>query len=127
MCPFLIPSSFGTTRTGTSRSSRGGGHETVLVKFACDADYAAPGCQARPNQEGVYEVLGVGTVLCEGWTNNRAEKGNDRNFISGAWVQGYLTAANVFGDGPSHLAEGTDAEGIMTWIDNYCAAFSCQT
>ena len=78
-------------------------------------------CQARPNQEGVYEVLGVGTMLCEGWTKSRADKDNDRNFINGAWVQGYLTAANVFGDGPSHLAEGTNAEGIMTWIDNYCA------
>ena len=78
-------------------------------------------CQARPNQEGVYEVLGVGTMLCEGWTKSRADKDNDRNFINGAWVQGYLTAANVFGDGPSHLAEGTDAEGIITRIDNYCA------
>jgi hypothetical protein len=78
-------------------------------------------CQARPNQEGAYEVLGVGTMPCEGWNKNRAEKGNDRNFINGAWVQGYLTAANVFGNGPSHLAEGTDAEGIMTWINNYCA------
>ena len=78
-------------------------------------------CQARPNQEGAYEVLGVGTISCEVWTKNRADKSNDRNFINGAWIQGYLTAVNVFGDGPSHLAKGTDAEGIMTWIDNYCA------
>jgi hypothetical protein len=78
-------------------------------------------CEARPNQEGAYEVLGVGTISCEVWTKNRADKSNDRNFINGAWIQGYLTAVNVFGDGPSHLAKGTDAEGIMTWIDNYCA------
>jgi len=75
-------------------------------------------CQARPNQEGAYEVLGGGTISC---AKNRADKSNDRNFINGAWIQGYLTAVNVFGDGPSHLAKGTDAEGIMTWIDNYCA------
>ena len=78
-------------------------------------------CQARPNQEGAYEVLGVGTIACEVWTKDRADKGSDRNFINGAWLQGYLTAVNVFGDGPSHLAKGTDAEAIMTWIDNYCA------
>ena len=24
-------------------------------------------CQARPNQEGAYEVLGVGTISCEVW------------------------------------------------------------
>ena len=23
--------------------------------------------------------------------------------------------------GPSHLATGTDAEAIMTWIDDYCS------
>ena len=75
-------------------------------------------CQARPNQEGAYEVLGGGTISC---AKNRADKSNDRNFINGAWIQRYLNAVNVFGDGPSHLAKGTNAEGIMTWIDNYCA------
>ena len=105
-----------------------------MVGFARDADHAPdslPGPQQhrfrtamgdpRPNQEGAYEVLGVGTISCEVWTKDRADKNNDRNFINVAWVQGYLTAVNVFGDGPSHLAKGTDAEGIMTWIDNYCA------
>ena len=62
-------------------------------------------------------VLSIGQL----WTKDRADKSTDRNFINGAWVQGYLTAVNVFGDGPSHLAKGTDADGIMTWIDNYCA------
>jgi hypothetical protein len=43
-------------------------------------------CQARPNQEGAYEVLGVGTISCEVWTKDRADKSNDRNFINGAWI-----------------------------------------
>ena len=67
-------------------------------------------CQAKPNQNGAYEVLGVGTISCETWTKDRLDKNNDRNFVSGAWVQGYLTAVNVFGDGPSHLAKEIDAE-----------------
>src|SRR4029453_5890698 len=78
-------------------------------------------CHARPNQEGAYEVLGVGTISCEGWTKDRADKSNDSNFINGPGVQAYLPAVNVFGDGPSHLAKGTESEVIMTWIDNYCA------
>jgi hypothetical protein len=83
---------------------------------------ALPGlCQARPNQEGAYEVLGVGTLSCEVWTKERADRSDERHFINSAWVQGYLTAANVFGDGPSHLAQGIDADGIMAWIDRYCA------
>ena len=78
-------------------------------------------CQARPNQEGAYEVLGVGTLSCEVWTKERADRSDERHFINSAWVQGYVTAVNVFGDGPSHLAKGTDADGIMAWIDGYCA------
>ena len=78
-------------------------------------------CQARPNEEGVYEVLGVGTLSCEVWTKDRADKTSESHFVNGAWIQGYLTAVNVFGEGPSHIAKGTDADGIMAWIDNYCA------
>ena len=78
-------------------------------------------CQARPNQEGAYEVLGVGTLSCEVWTKDRADRASESHFIKGAWVQGYLTTVNVFGDGASHIAEGIDDEGIMAWIDNYCA------
>jgi hypothetical protein len=76
---------------------------------------------AKPDLKGAYEVLGVGTTACETWTKVRADKSDDRNFINGAWVQGYVTAANVFGAGPSHLAKGVVAEGIMIWIDDYCA------
>jgi hypothetical protein len=78
-------------------------------------------CQARPNQEGAYEVLGVGTVSCAVWTKDRVDRASDRHFINGAWVQGYLTAVNLFSDGPSHIAKGIDDDGVMAWIDNYCA------
>jgi len=78
-------------------------------------------CQARPNEEGVYEVLGVGTLSCEVWTKDRADRTSDSHFVNGAWIQGYLTAVNAFGDGPSHISKGTDADGIMAWIDKYCA------
>jgi hypothetical protein len=78
-------------------------------------------CQARPNQEGAYEVLGVGTLSCETWSKDRADRASERHFIYGAWVQGYITAVNVFGEGASHLAKGIDDEGIMSWIDNYCS------
>ena len=38
-------------------------------------------CQARPNQEGVYEVLGVGTLSCEVWTKDRADRSSGSHFI----------------------------------------------
>lgn len=78
-------------------------------------------CQARPNQEGAYEVLGVGTLSCEIWTKDRADRSTERHYINGAWIQGYLTGANVYGEGPSHIAKEIDADGIMARIDGYCA------
>jgi hypothetical protein len=63
----------------------------------------------------------VGTISCEVWTKNRADKSNDRNFINGAWI-GYLSAVNVR-RWSEPFSQGADAEGIMTWIDILlCAA-----
>jgi hypothetical protein len=91
-----------------------------FVLFAAIVALSDP-CQARPNQEGAYEVLGVGTLSCEVWTKQRTDNSSEKHFINSAWVQGYLTAANLFGDGPSHLAKGVDADGIVAWVDSYCA------
>jgi hypothetical protein len=66
-------------------------------------------------------VLGVGTLSCEVWTKDRADRATEKHFINAAWVQGYLTAVNVFGDGASHIAKGVEDQDIMAWIDNYCA------
>ena len=68
----------------------GDGHEAVVVGFARDADHAPDSVRSPANQEGAYEVLGVGTISCEVWTKNRADKSNDRNFINGAWIKATL-------------------------------------
>ena len=89
-----------------------------VVGFARDADHAPDFVPSPAKSGGRIRSFRGGTISC---AKNRADKSNDRNFINGAWIQRYLNAVNVFGDGPSHLAKGTNAEGIMTWIDNYCA------
>jgi hypothetical protein len=37
------------------------------------------------------------------------------------WVAGYLTASNMDYREPDALV-GTDFDGVMAWIDNYCRA-----
>ena len=76
-------------------------------------------CETRPDQLG-YGVLGEGTASCGEWTKVRAEKNSSSAFVSGAWVQGYLTAFNLYGPASNDITKGTDAEGVMAWVDNYC-------
>ena len=41
--------------------------------------------------------------------------------LSAQWVAGYLSGSNVEADQPDVLV-GTDFDGLMAWIDNYCRA-----
>ena len=76
---------------------------------------------ARPNSHGGYMVMGFGTKSCGAWTADRQGNG-DIQFVDEAWVLGYLTALNVVGPGSDNIARNTDTDGIVAWVDNYCAA-----
>jgi hypothetical protein len=75
-------------------------------------------CQARPDQNGQYQVVGVGNHSCGEWTQGRKTA---TNYLDEAWVQGFITAVNLVGPGSSNISGGTDPDGILAWIDNYCA------
>jgi hypothetical protein len=80
-------------------------------------------CQALPNERGEYVKLGVGNLECGLWT--QARQSGDvfavwwKTLILG-WVQGYLTAYNVYGPQASDVAKGTGADAVAEWTDNYC-------
>lgn len=69
-------------------------------------------------------TLGHGTESCGAWTQDRQERGTGY-LAKGAWVQGYLSHANVhmqtINPAIKDITEGTDFEGLFSWIDNYCA------
>ena len=71
-----------------------------------------------------YGVLGVGLKSCGTWTETRAQKGDDASTRM-AWVGGFITAINSLSAGRespfTNITQGTDAEGLWAWIDNYCA------
>jgi hypothetical protein len=68
------------------------------------------------------EVFGAGTVSCGTWTQARQA----RSIGAGAgaqWVAGYLSGLNVGTASAGRDAlSGTDFDGLMGWIDNYCQA-----
>lgn len=80
-------------------------------------------CQALPNQSGEYTKLGVGNLECGLWT--QARNSGDvyavwwKTLILG-WVQGFLTAQNLYGPAMFDLAKGTDAAEVAGWVDDYC-------
>ena len=74
--------------------------------------------QAQPDQNGIYMVVGVGHHSCGEWTGGRKTA---IEIVDMAWVQGFITAVNLAGPWSSDLTKGTDPDGILAWIDKYCA------
>ena len=66
-------------------------------------------------------ILGSGSDSCGQWTK---EFRNDSNLIFGLrmWVRGYVTSFNVWVLQSGNVPQGTDNNGILAWVDNYCAA-----
>jgi hypothetical protein len=80
-------------------------------------------CQALPDQNGEYTKLGVGNLKCDLWTQVR--RSGDVNAVWWktlilGWVQGFLTAYNVYGPGAFDVTQGKDASSVAEWVDNYC-------
>jgi hypothetical protein len=79
---------------------------------------AAPA--AAFDADGTYIVHGTGQAPCSEWTADRMIAG------AGAWQQqqwllGYLTAYNEWVSGSADVVGALDAEGIFSWVDDYCA------
>jgi hypothetical protein len=75
--------------------------------------------------ETQYMVLGEGRATsCGTWQQERRTR-SITLLGSQAWVLGYVTRANHDGaarGANANLTDGTDAEGLYAWIDNYCRA-----
>ena len=90
-------------------------------------------CFQAKAKEG-WEAFGVGTKSCAEWTNAEAERlrvssGGTMYTQTGSdipaqtqWVAGFLTAFNYYQSATPNVAEGTDMNGLFTWMDTYCDA-----
>jgi hypothetical protein len=64
-------------------------------------------------------VFGEGAATsCGSWTQGRQTR-SFKAGLSAQWIAGYLSGLNMGAVGPDPLS-GTDFDGLMAWIDNYC-------
>lgn len=78
---------------------------------------------ALPNDRGDYQKLGVGNLECGLWTQAR-ESGDVnavwwKTLILG-WVQGFLSAYNLYGTATVDITKGSGVEDVAEWVDTYC-------
>jgi hypothetical protein len=70
--------------------------------------------------EEQYHLIGQGTASCGKWT---AVRHDEHALGHEQWILGFLSGVGwggaEFGDNP---LSGTDADGVLAWIDNYCRA-----
>jgi hypothetical protein len=83
-------------------------------------------CQALPNEMGAYTKLGVGNLECGVWT--QARQSGDVNAVWWktlilGWVQGFLTAYNLYGSGTFDITRETDVGAVAEWVDTYCLQY----
>jgi hypothetical protein len=67
-------------------------------------------------------IFGEAGTTCGTWTQARQTKSRKAG-LSAQWVAGYLSGSNVqAGDNYPDALVGTDFDGLMAWVDNYCRA-----
>ena len=66
-------------------------------------------------------IFGEAGTSCRTWTQARQTRSRKAG-LSAQWVAGYLSGSNVEADHPADVLVGTDFDGLMAWIDNYCRA-----
>jgi hypothetical protein len=72
-------------------------------------------------QEGTRTIITPATngPSCGRWTNT--PKGSPEREVFRKWVFGFLSGVNWANeDSKADFLRGTDAEGLIAWVDNYC-------
>jgi hypothetical protein len=67
-----------------------------------------------------FTIIGAGVESCGTWT---AETHRSVGSLNHSWLLGYVTAFNRYWLSiDKNVAQGTNAEGLIAWMDNYCQA-----
>jgi hypothetical protein len=79
-------------------------------------------------------IYGRGFHSCGAWTKNQVQRPavgtsstiNSQSDVEMAaemeWVDGFISAFNIYRSTTGNVVTGTDMNGVYAWIDNYCAA-----
>ena len=69
-------------------------------------------------------VLGRGLTPCSAWTHTHTTNAPERLNMED-WIAGYLSNFNSLINDPDvpDFLKDEDWDGLIAWIDNYCAAY----
>ena len=91
-----------------------------LVAFAVTTLLVGASTRVSAQGNGSKIILGQRGHSCGAWTQGRQAKSFEGG-LSAQWVAGCLSAGmNVGTAGAPNAFGGTDFDGLMAWIDNYC-------
>ena len=65
-----------------------------------------------------FVSFGVGNKRCGQYTADARQP--ERGFVYETWLSGYLTAFNAYNPGTADVLTGTDFDGAVVWIKDYC-------
>lgn len=65
-------------------------------------------------------VIGSGNLSCGSWLERSTD--SDSRLAFTAWIGGFVTSANVFGNlnKAPRIGDGTDMAGLLAWVSKYC-------
>jgi hypothetical protein len=107
--------------TGVSYARHGGERMTRrLVLALIVAAVLMPGLLWAQRARNTEMVYGIGTESCGSWIKTRTEPARGEWLPAGAWVQGWISAADHYAV-PGPLAR-TDGDAMAAWLDQYCNA-----
>ena len=76
---------------------------------------------AVPSKSAVQSYDFPDADSCATWTLERAKPDFHNQEYEG-WILGFITGLNAFGPNNGNIAPGTNAAGLIGWVDNYCRA-----
>lgn len=71
--------------------------------------------------EEIYTVFGVGHSSCGNYIELKRDSVSEwERSAQRSWLGGYITAFNFLTPGTKNILNGTDLNGAMGWIENWC-------
>jgi hypothetical protein len=91
-----------------------------LIRLMLISAALAVVCVPAAAESGGRVFIGQGSNSCGSWVSARETRSTPRG-LNSQWALGFLSGVNVETTDPDILI-GTDFDGLMAWIDNYCKA-----
>lgn len=74
-----------------------------------------------PTSAATY-VYGMGTQTCAKWSAEAKHGGGADNLSHTAWISGFFSAFNMFGQGDGDALKLSNLAAAERWVDSFCRA-----